>query len=273
MALVVYNYFMKVSIITVTYNSEKTVGDTIDSILSQDYSNIEYIIVDGASKDRTIEIVESYGNQISKFISEPDRGMYDAMNKGINLATGDIIGILNSDDFYANQSVISNVVNAFIESDSDSIFGDLVYVNANDLSKVTRYYSSAHFYPKLFAYGWMPAHPTFFVKRWAYEQYGLFQTDYKIAADYELLTRFLAKYKLSYTYLPQVMVKMRTGGASTTNLMSNWILNAEIIRACTENGIKTNWFKVLSKYFKKVFQLIRRPPMGKMDNPRTLIKS
>ena len=260
---------MKVSLITSTFNSAKTVTDTIESILSQDYPNIEYIIIDGASTDRTIEIVESYGNQITKFISEPDRGMYDAMNKGINLATGDIIGILNSDDFYADKSVISNVVNTFIESGSDSIFGDLVYVNPTNLTKVTRYYSSANFHPKLFAYGWVPAHPTFFVRRWAYEQYGVFQTNYKIAADYELLTRFLAKHGLSYTYVPQVMVRMRTGGASTANLMSNWILNSEIIRACSENGIKTNWFKVLSKYFKKVFQLINRPPMDKINNPRS----
>jgi glycosyltransferase involved in cell wall biosynthesis len=264
---------MKVSIITVSYNSISSIKATIESILSQDYPNIEYIIIDGGSRDGTIDIIESYGNQISKFTSEPDRGMYDAMNKGLHLATGDIIGILNSDDFYADKSVISNVVNTFIESGSDSIFGDLVYVNSNNLTKVTRYYSSAHFHPKLFAYGWMPAHPTFFVKRWAYEQYGVFQTNYKIAADYELLTRFLAKHKLSYTYLPQVMVRMRTGGASTTNLMSNWVLNSEIIRACTENGIKTNWFKVLSKYFKKVFQLIRRPPSNKINNPRSLMKS
>jgi glycosyltransferase involved in cell wall biosynthesis len=264
---------MKISIVTVTYNSDETIRDTIESILSQDYPNIEYIVIDGGSKDGTIEIIESYGSQISKFISEPDRGMYDAMNKGIRLATGDIIGILNSDDFYADNSIISNVVNTFIESGSDSIFGDLVYVNSSNLAKVTRYYSSAHFHPKLFAYGWMPAHPTFFVKRWAYEQYGVFQTNYKIAADYELLTRFLSKHNLSYTYLPQVMVRMRTGGASTTNLMSNWILNSEIIRACTENGIQTNWFKVLSKYFKKVFQLIRRPPSNKIDNSRALMNS
>jgi glycosyltransferase involved in cell wall biosynthesis len=264
---------MKVSIITATFNSEKTIRDTIESILSQDYPNLEYIIVDGASRDRTIEIVQSYGNKITQFISEPDRGMYDAMNKGIYLATGDIIGILNSDDFYADPGVISNVVHTFIESHSDAIFGDLVYVNANDLTKVTRYYSSSHFHPKLFAYGWMPAHPTFFVKRWAYEQYGVFQTDYQIAADYELLTRFLAKYQLSYSYLPQVMVRMRTGGASTHNLMSNWILNREIIRACAENGIKTNWLKVLSKYFKKVFQLIRRPPTTRLQKPTPLLKS
>lgn len=250
---------MKISIITVTYNSEKTVQDTIESVLSQDYPNIEYIIIDGASTDRTCEIVQSYGNKISKFVSEPDRGMYDAMNKGIHLATGDIIGILNSDDFYADKSVIFKITRTFMENSVDSIFADLVYVKSDNLDRITRYYSSSSFHPRLFAYGWMPAHPTFFVKRWAYERYGVFQTNYTIAADYELLTRFLARYHLSYAYLPQVIVHMRTGGASTNSLMSNWILNREIIRACGENGIKTNWFKVLSKYFKKVFQLIRRP--------------
>lgn len=264
---------IKISILTVTFNSSKTISDTIESILSQDYPNIEYIIIDGESKDGTIEIVQSYGDRIAKFISEPDHGMYDAMNKGIALATGDVIGILNSDDFYTDQNVISNVVHTFMESGSDSVFGDLVYVSSNDLSKVTRYYSSSHFHPKLFAYGWMPAHPTFFVKRWVYQQYGIFQTDYKIAADYELLTRFLAKYQVSYTYVPSVMVRMRTGGASTTNLISNWILNREIIRACSENGIKTNWFKVLSKYFKKVFQLFRRPPKNRSNKSAPALRS
>jgi glycosyltransferase involved in cell wall biosynthesis len=258
---------MKVSIITPTYNSGITVRDTIESVLSQDYPNIEYIIVDGVSRDRTIEIIQSYGNKINKFISEPDRGMYDAMNKGISLATGDVIGILNSDDFYADHTVISTVVATLETSKADSVFGDLVYFSNNNLNKITRYYSSARFHPRLFTYGWMPAHPTFFVKRWAYQQYGLFQTNYKIAADYELLTRFLARHHLSYTYIPKVMVRMRTGGASTTNLMSNWTLNREIIRACAENGIKTNWLKVLSKYFTKVFQLIRRPKLTPMPQP------
>jgi glycosyltransferase involved in cell wall biosynthesis len=251
---------MKISIITVSYNSGKTIRDTIESILSQDYPNIEHIIVDGASTDRTIDIVESYGNQIAKFISEPDLGIYDAMNKGIRLATGDIIGILNSDDFYEDQTIISNVIDTFIETGSDSIFGDLVFVKPSNLTKITRYYASSNFHPKLFAYGCMPAHPTFFVKRWAYEKYGVFRTHYKLAADYELLTRFLGIHKLSYTYLPQVLVRMRTGGASTKNLMSNWILNCEILQACAHLGIKTNWCKILSKYFTKVFQLIRRPP-------------
>ena len=250
---------MKVSIVTATYNSEETVKSSIDSVLFQDYEDIELIIVDGKSTDRTLEIVESFGRRISKVISEPDRGIYDAMNKGISVATGDVVGILNSDDFYANSQVISTVISTLESTQSDSVFGDLVYVKPENIDKVVRYYSSAHFHPALFSKGWMPAHPTFFVRRWAYQKYGLFQTDYKIAADYELLVRLLAKHKLSYTYIPKVMVNMRTGGASTSSFMSNWILNKEIVRACSENDIDTNLTKLFAKYFKKVFQLVQRP--------------
>lgn len=249
----------KVSIITVAYNSVSTIKKTIDSVLSQDYPSIEYILIDGASTDGTINLIKSYGNHINYFISEPDQGMYDAINKGLSLATGDIIGILNSDDFYVNSQVISTVVSNFLENQVDCIFADLVYVSKHHPNKIVRYYSSASFTPRHFAYGWMPAHPTVFIKRWAYEHYGYFKIDYKIAADYELLIRFLAKYQLPYAYVPQVWVKMRTGGISTKNLMSNWILNREIVRGCTENGIRTNLFKVFSKYFTKIFQLARRP--------------
>lgn len=250
---------MKVSIITVVYNGQSTIKDTIKSVLSQDYPDIEHIIIDGASTDGTVEIIQSFSDQIAKFISEPDRGIYDAMNKGISLASGDIIGILNSDDFYADVDIISTVVEAFDRTQTDSVFGDLVFVKSDDLDKVVRYYSSAKFHPQQFANGWMPAHPTFFVRRWAYERYGLFKTDYKIASDYELLTRFLAKHNLSYRYIPKVMVKMRVGGVSTVSLRSNWILNREIVRGCAENEISTNMVRVLSKYFTKVFQLIQRP--------------
>ncbi|KAM3095912.1 glycosyltransferase family 2 protein [Phormidesmis sp. 146-35] len=250
---------MKVSIITVVYNGRKTIEDTVKSVLSQDYPDIEHIIIDGASTDGTVAVLQSYRHQIAQFISEPDRGIYDAMNKGIKLASGEIIGILNSDDFYADTNIISTVVKQFEQTQADSVFGDLVFVKPDDLNKVVRYYSSAKFHPKKFADGWMPAHPTFFVKRWAYERYGLFKTDYKIASDYELLTRFLAKHKLSYSYIPQVMVKMRVGGVSTTSLKSNWVLNREIVRGCAENQIRTNLVRVFSKYFTKVFQLIQRP--------------
>ena len=248
---------MKVSIITVVWNNKDTIKDAIDSVLNQTYEDIEYIIVDGASKDGTIEVVQSYGDKITKFLAEPDKGLYDAMNKGIALATGDVVGILNSDDFYIDEFVIEKVVKVFKAKEVDSLFADLVYVKSDNIAKTVRHYDSSKFSPEKFAYGWMPAHPTFFVKRSAYEKYGLFKTDYKIAADYELLVRFLYKYKLTYFYLQEVIIKMRMGGASTSGLKSNLILNQEIIRACSENGIKTSMVKVLSKYPQKLMGLVK----------------
>ena len=248
---------MKISIITVVRNNVKTIKDAIESILNQTYKNIEYIIVDGSSTDGTVELIKEYGNKINKFISEPDNGIYDAMNKGIRLATGDIVGILNSDDFYINNQVIEEVVKEFEEKEVDSVYADLVFVKPENTKKVVRYYDSSHFSIEKFAYGWMPAHPTFFVKREMYEKYGVFKTDYKIAADYELLVRFLAKKKVSYSYMQEPIVKMRIGGASTSGIKSNYILNKEIIRACKENDIDTNWFKILSKYPKKILGLIK----------------
>lgn len=202
--------------------------------------------------------IKPYQDRIDHFISEPDKGIYDAMNKGLKLATGDIVGILNSDDFYVNNSIISRIVSYFEKTRVDLVFGDIVYVNSQNLDKITRYYSSANFTPKKFAWGWMPAHPSCFLKRNIYEKYGYFKTDYQIAADYEILTRFIAKYNIRYAYIPEVFVKMRTGGKSTANLKSNLILNQEIVKACRENGIKTNIYKVFLKYFTKVFQLIKR---------------
>ena len=249
---------LKISIITVVWNNSATIKDAIDSVLSQTYENIEYIVIDGASTDGTVEIVQSYGDKISKFISEKDKGLYDAMNKGISLATGDIVGILNSDDFYINEYVIEKVVKEFEEKQCESIYADLVFVKAQNLEKVVRYYDSSHFSPEKFAYGWMPAHPTFFVKKEIYEKYGVFKTDYKIAADYELLTRFLAKNNINYSYIKEPIIKMRIGGASTSGIRSNYILNKEIIRACKENGIYTNWLMVLSKYPKKILGLFKK---------------
>jgi glycosyltransferase involved in cell wall biosynthesis len=249
---------MKVSIITVVYNNDKTIDCSIQSVLSQDYPSIEYVVIDGQSTDGTLEKIKPYQNKIAHFLSEPDQGIYDAMNKGLNLATGDIIGILNSDDFYIDTTIISQIVQEFQTKQIDLVFGDIVYVKPDDLNKITRYYGSANFHPKKFAWGWMPGHPSCFLKREIYEKYGYFKTDYKIAADYEILTRFMAKHAISYSYIPKVFVKMRTGGVSSANLKSNWILNKEIVRACRENGIKTNMPKVLLKYFTKIFQLIRK---------------
>jgi len=246
---------MKVSLITVSFNSATTITDTIESIRSQDYDDIEYIIVDGASKDNTVEIIKSFDTKIDKWISEPDKGIYDAMNKAIKMATGEVVGILNSDDFYSATNIISQVAAAFNNPTIDAVFGDLVFVDPSNLKKVVRKYSSAKWHPKKFARGFMPAHPTFFVRRKYYEQIGLFKTDYKIAADYELLIRFLYVHKLKYKYLPINMVTMRKGGVSSNGIMSNIILNDEIIRGCRENGIQTNVFRVYPKYFIKLFEL------------------
>ncbi|MBI1767929.1 MAG: glycosyltransferase [Bacteroidetes bacterium] len=248
---------MKISLLTVSFNSAATIGDTIKSIRSQDYKDIEYIVVDGNSNDGTVSIIKSNEDVISKSLSEPDKGIYDAMNKAMKMATGDVVGILNSDDFYSDTTIISKVAAAFADPSTDAVFGDLVFVDPADLSKVVRTYSSAHWKPYKFAWGFMPAHPTFFVRRKYYEQFGLFKTDYKIAADYELLIRFLLVKKLKYKYLPLKMVVMRKGGVSSRNLMSNVTLNNEIIRGCRENGIYTNVFMVYSKYFRKLFELFQ----------------
>lgn len=247
---------MKISLLTVSFNSETTIKDTVESIQSQDYKDIEYIVVDGNSSDGTVGIIKSYDSLISKWISEPDKGIYDAMNKAIRMASGEVVGILNSDDFYYNNQILSQVAKEFSDPSIDVVFGDLVFVDPHDLNKAVRKYSSARWHPGKFAWGFMPAHPTVFIRRRYYEKFGLFKTDYKIAADYELLIRFLYVHKLKYRYLPLTMVKMRKGGVSSKNLMSNIILNNEIIRGCRENGIKTNVMKVYSKYVTKIFELV-----------------
>jgi glycosyltransferase involved in cell wall biosynthesis len=249
---------MKISLITVSYNSESTIKDTIDSVLAQDHPDIEYIIVDGKSKDNTIEIIKSYGGKISKWISEPDKGIYDGMNKGLAMATGEVVGMLNSDDFYYDNTIISQVATAFADATLDAVFGNLIFVDPKDLKKPIRSYSSKRWHPGKFARGFMPAHPTFFVRRKYYEKFGLFKTDYKIASDYEMLIRLLYVHKLNYKYLPMTMVVMRKGGVSSSGLKSNIVLNNEIKRACTENGIRTNLPLIYLKYFTKVFELINR---------------
>ncbi len=246
---------MKISLITVCYNAASTLGDTINSVLSQDYDNLEYIVIDGGSTDGTKSLLETHKNRITKWISEPDKGIYDAMNKGLKLVTGDIVGMINADDFYVDNSILSKVAAAFADKEVDAIFGDLVFVDPQNISKVVRKYSSSGWRPEKFAKGFMPAHPTFFTRKKFYDQFGLFKTDYRIAADYELLIRFLYVQRLRYKYLPLTMVKMRKGGVSSNGIKSNIILNNEIIRACRENGISTNQLKVYAKYFRKLFEL------------------
>lgn len=246
---------MKISIITVVLNAKQTIRDTIESVLFQNYKDIEVIVIDGNSVDGTIDIIKGYGKQITQFVSEPDKGIYDAMNKGVALATGDIIGILNADDFYIDNTVIEKIANIFQQEKVDSVFADLVYIKGNNLNKIIRKYDSSSFHPDKFSYGVMPAHPTFFTKKTIYRQYGVFRTDLKIAADFDILARFLYTHKISYYYLPQTIVKMRLGGVSTA-LSSVWINNIEILRVCKENNIKTNFFKILRRYVRKIIGLL-----------------
>jgi len=255
---------LKVSIITVVYNGGKTIEDTILSVASQSYPFIEHIIIDGVSTDDTLSVVRKHKNKITRVISEPDKGLYDAMNKGIKCATGDIIGILNADDVYYDEDCISLVVKEFKEKGVGAVYGNLVYVSFDNLTKIIRYYNSNSFTIEQFAHGLMPAHPTFFVYKKNYEKFGLYKTEYLIAGDFELLVRFLYTNKVSYSCLPKVLVKMRMGGVSTRNLKSNWILNMEVLRACKENMIKTNLIKIWSKYFIKLYQFIQRP---NLQNP------
>lgn len=246
---------MKISIITATYNSAATVQDTIESVLSQTYNNIEYIIIDGNSKDNTLDIVKEYGERITKVVSEPDKGIYDAMNKGISMATGDVVGILNSDDFYTSNDIVSKIVSAFKNETIDAVYGDIHFVDPSDLSKCVRYYSSKLFHPRYFRFGFMLAHPSFYVKKEYYEKYGMYALDYKISADFDLLVRFIYKYKIQCKYLPMDFVTMRTGGASTDGVRSKLILNKEDIIACKKYGIYTNWLFMIMRYGYKFFEL------------------
>ena len=253
---------MKISIITVCLNSESTIEQAFDSVLSQDYPDIELIVVDGASTDGTLDVIDKYSDKIGALISEPDKGIYDAMNKGIELATGDVIGILNSDDFYASTSIISQVAKELENEDVDAVYGDVAIVRPRNTEKIVRYYSSKAFRPEGFAYGYMPAHPTFFTYKKFYERQGGFKTDYHIAADYELLIRFFLNGKLKARYMELHMITMRLGGRTSSSLYGYYILNKEVIRACRENGIQTGWFKILMKYFNK-FRELRKPVPAK----------
>ena len=251
---------MKISIITVCYNSEDTIQDTIKSVLTQTYPNIEYIIVDGASNDATLSIINSYKSKISKLVSEPDKGIYDAMNKGVQLSTGDIIGILNSDDFFEDDNVVEAIAQSFEQRpESDLIFGDVVFVNPKRLDKIIRHYSASHFKTWKLRFGWMPPHPATFIRYTAYQKTGFYSLDYKIASDYELFIRLLMVNHFKFSYLNKVLVRMRSGGVSTSGFKSNIFLNKEIIKACRTNGIYTNIFFVLTKIPFKLFELVRKP--------------
>ncbi len=228
---------MKISVITITYNSEKTLRDTIESVLGQSYDNIEYIIVDGKSKDSTCDIVRSYGDRISKFVSEKDNGLYDALNKGIRMATGDVVGFLHSDDIYASTETLKLIAEAFTRFNVDSVYGDLVYVDQNDTSKIIRFWRSRKFSRTRALTGWMPPHPTFYLKRSVYENYGGFNTTFRIAADYESILRYLVRFRVSTFYIPLVLIRMRVGGESNKSVKNIIRKSKEDIRAMHINGL------------------------------------
>lgn len=261
---------MKVSLITVSYNSARTIADTLKSVQSQTYKDIEYIVVDGNSSDGTVEIVKQFLDDsqdamqgrsegasqklVTKFLCERDKGIYDAMNKGLALATGDIIGVLNSDDFYCSNDVIEEVVRAFQQNNMDCLYGDLNYVDPIDTSKIVRKWRSGVYRKENFLKGWMPPHPTFFVRKTCYDKFGKFDTQFKSAADYELMLRFLFKESCSAAHLPKVMIHMRAGGVSNVSLKNRIRANREDRLAWKINGLKPKWFTLLRKPLSKLIQ-------------------
>ena len=245
---------LKVSVITVCFNSAETIENTIQSVIEQNYSNIEYIVVDGKSKDDTRKILERYKEHISILLSEKDDGIYYAINKGIALATGDIIAILHADDFYCSNQVISSVVKTFQEKQTDTVYGDLQYVHRNDTNKVTRHWIAGAFNSELFRKGWMPPHPAFFVQRSCYIKFGVFNTDLKSSADYEMMLRLLEKHKCSTHYFPHVLVKMRVGGKSNVTLINRIKANREDKKAWLINGLKPRMFTLILKPLSKLGQ-------------------
>ncbi len=248
---------MKISIITVVYNNKDFIEDCINSVIAQSYKNIEYIIIDGNSTDGTIGVVKKYEKYISKWISEPDSGIYDAMNKGIRTSTGDIIGFLNSDDVYYNNEVIKKVIDRFKGGKSDIVYGDLVYVRKENLDKIVRYWESGEYREGLFEEGWHPPHPAFFVKREVFGKYGDFNTNFKISADYEMMLRFLKRYRVSAGNIDEILVKMRTGGRSGRNFKNILEANIECYKAWKENGYLPSVLFIFKKILLKIKQYVK----------------
>ena len=246
---------MKISIVTATFNSGATVRNTIESVLRQTYADFEHIIIDGGSTDDTLEIVRRYEPQYHgrlRWISERDRGIYDAMNKGIAMATGEVVGILNSDDFYTRPDVLEQVAGAMQDPSVDAVYGDIHYVDASNLHRTTRYYSSASFRRWKMRLGWMPAHPSFYCRRWVYERLGTFDISFKIGADFENLLRLIYVGRINTRYLPIDFVTMRSGGASTSGLRSHRQILADHLRAYRKNGVSSNVLLEGMRYAAKV---------------------
>lgn len=245
---------LKVSIATITYNSSSTLKETILSVINQDYPNVEYIIKDGGSTDETINIAETFKNKIHKIVSEKDAGLYDALNKAIDLCTGEIIGFIHSDDILIDHSVISDIANIFEKEKCDGLYANLYYVNRFDTSKIIRKWNSGKYKDGMFLSGWMPPHPTFFVKKECYENFGKFNLQLKSAADYELMLRFIHKNKIKISYLDKYIIKMRAGGQSNINLQNRLLANKEDRMAWKINSLKPNFYTLTWKPIRKILQ-------------------
>ena len=248
---------MKISIITATYNSAVTIESSLLSIINQDYQNKEIIIVDGGSTDETLSIIEKYKSSVSHIISEKDEGIYDALNKGIDIATGDVIAILHSDDFYIHNQVLSNVIQTFITANCDSVYGNLMYIDKYDITRIIRKWISGNYKHGKFVQGWMPPHPAFFVKKQCYDRYGKFNLSLRSSADYELMLRFLHKHKISTVYLNEFLVKMRVGGQSNASLINRIKANREDKLAWKLNGLKPAFYTLFLKPIRKLIQFIK----------------
>ncbi len=252
---------MNISIITATFNSGATVRDTLESVMRQTHSDWELIIKDGGSKDNTLDICREIADNAAgriKVISSPDKGIYDAMNQGIEAATGDVIGLLNSDDFYTSDDVLAAVNERLSDSDLDAVYGDIHFVDVGDLDRCVRYYSSANFKRERMMQGWMPAHPSFYCMRDVYQKFGLFDTSFKVAADFEQLLRLIYIHRINIEYIPKDFVTMRLGGASTAGLEARMVIMKEHLRAFKKNGIHNNAFRLSLRYFSKLLEYFRK---------------
>jgi len=248
---------MKISIITAVYNNVRTINTCMESVFSQTYPDVEYIVIDGGSKDGTVEAIKKYKKNITKFVSEPDNGMYDALNKGIRMASGEVIGFLHADDFYADNTVIEIVAANMASHGVDSCYGDLLYVHKDDTDRIIRYWKACPYREGLFQKGWMPPHPTFFVRRKVYDEHGVFDISFTIAADYELMLRFLEKNRISTVYIPHVLVKMRMGGASNRSLGNVMTKTREDYRAWRVNALRRRFYTIPFKNLSKVGQFFK----------------
>lgn len=254
---------MKISIVTVCLNNAPTIRDALESVLAQDHAEREHIVVDGGSTDGTLGIIGEYASRIDRLIGGPDRGIYDAINKGIAAATGDVVGILHADDVYESPRVLGIVAHAFAAApEADVVFGDLVFVKPGDMRSVVRHYGSRSFRPWKLRFGWMPPHPASFIKRSAYARVGPYATDLRISSDYEMFVKAFLVHRLAYSRVDQVLVRMRAGGLSTSGLKSSILLNSEIVMACRRNGVYTNLPLVLLKIPLKLAELIGKGRSG-----------